>query len=36
MVNVIGVRFENAGKLYFFTPGALCDSNRFIKNAMHF
>ena len=23
MVNVIGVRFENAGKLYFFTPGAL-------------
>ena len=23
MVNVIGVRFENAGKLYFFDPGAL-------------
>ncbi len=23
MVNVIGVRFENAGKLYFFNPGAL-------------
>ncbi len=22
MVNVIGVRFENAGKLYFFNPGA--------------
>ncbi len=23
MVNVIGVRFENAGKLYFFSPGQL-------------
>ena len=23
MVNVIGVRFENAGKLYFFDPGEL-------------
>ena len=23
MVNVIGVRFENAGKLYFFDPGSL-------------
>ncbi len=23
MVNVIGVRFQNAGKLYFFDPGAL-------------
>ena len=23
MVNVIGVRFENAGKLYYFDPGAL-------------
>ena len=21
MVNVIGVRFQNAGKLYFFDPG---------------
>ena len=23
MVNVIGVRFKNAGKLYYFDPGQL-------------
>ena len=24
MVKVIGVRFQNAGKLYFFDPGSYC------------